>query len=95
MNTKRHARRLTAAALFVVPAVLIGCSSSSGPRHAGDIDSIRANPSPAMHTIDRRMDDRLNRMTRANDTDLRAFSDDVDRLFMIDRPSRLRPGIKP
>ena len=95
MNTKRHARRLTAAALFFAPVALIGCTTSSGPHHAGDIGSIRSNPSPAMHTIDGRLDDRLNRMTRANDTNFRAFSDDIDRLFMIDRPSRLRPGIKP
>jgi hypothetical protein len=94
MNTKRQTRRLMASAtLFVLPAVLVGCSSS-GPRHAGDIDSIRWDPSPAMHTLAGRDSDRLNNYARAKDTNLRAFSEDFDRVFFLDRPSRLTNGVK-
>jgi len=94
MKTTRHTRRLTAAAaLFVLPAVLVGCSSS-GPRHAGDIASIRWDPSPAMDTRAERNSDRLNYYARTKDTNLRAFSEDLDRAFFLDRPSRLTNGVK-
>lgn len=94
MKTNRT-RTLTLAALFVLPAALIGCSSSSGPRHAGDIDAIRSNPSPAMHTLARRDSDRLNMHARMRDTNLRAISEDIDKMFFLDRPSRLHHGVKP
>jgi len=95
MNTKRQARRLTVAAtLFVLPAVLVGCSSSDGPRHAGDIDSIRWDPSPAMHTLAERDSDRLNSYARSKDNNLRALSEDVDAIFYLHRPSRLHNGVK-
>lgn len=94
MNTKRHTRRLMASAtIFVLPAVLIGCSSS-GPQHAGDIDSIRWDPSPAMHTLAERGSDRQNNHARMRDTNLRAFSEDIDSMFYLDRPSRLHSGVK-
>ena len=94
MNTKRHTRRLMASAtLFVLPALLVGCSSS-GPRHAGDIDSIRWNPSPAMHTLAERGSDRMNTHAHMRDTTLRAFSEDIDSTFYLDRPSRLHSGVK-
>ncbi|CAN0568928.1 unnamed protein product, partial [Laminaria digitata] len=68
MKIQRHTRRLaTAATLTVLPALLIGCTSSSGPRHAGDISSIRWDPSPAMHTLAERDSDRLNNYARAKD----------------------------
>lgn len=94
MKTTRNTRRLTtAAALFVLPAVLVGCSSS-GPRHAGDIDSIRWDPTPAMHTLAERDSDRLNNYARTKDNNLRAFSEDLDSMFFLDRPSRLHSGVK-
>lgn len=94
MKTNRSTRRLTtAAALFVLPAVLVGCSSS-GPRHAGDIASIRWDPTPAMHTLAERDSDRLNNYARAKDNNLRAFSEDLDAVFFLDRPSRLHHGVK-
>lgn len=95
MNINRHARRLsTAAALLALPAVLIGCSSSSGPRHAGDISSIRWDPSPAMNTLAQRESDRLNNYARVKDNNLRAMRQDIDAAFFLDRPSRLHNGIK-
>lgn len=83
----RH--RIAAAALFASAAALTGCSSSNGPRHAGDIDSLRSDPSPAMHTLSERDSDRINRHTVVRDTDFRMLSDDWDRFWMIDRPSHL------
>lgn len=94
MKTNRIARRMTAAALFVVPAALIGCTSS-GPSHAGDIDSIRWDPTPALHTLAQRPSDRWNDHTRMKDNNLRAISEDIDHIFFLDRPSRLHHGVKP
>jgi hypothetical protein len=93
MKTHRT-RIMTVAALFVLPAALIGCSSS-GPRHAGDIDAIRSNPSPAMHTLAQRGSDRQNSHARMRDTNFRALSQDIDKIFHLDRPSRLHHGVKP
>lgn len=87
MRTNR--RTIAALALAVVAAGSVGCSSSSGPRHAGDIDSIRSNPSPAMHTLAGRKTDAYNRRTVSVDTTLRMFTEDLERAIMIDRPSRL------
>ena len=93
MKTQRHTRRLlTAATLFVLPAVLVGCSS--GPEHAGDLDAIRWNPSPAMHTLSQRSVDRFNDHAHSRDTNLRALSSDIDSIFFLDRPSRLHHGVK-
>lgn len=93
MKTTRQARRLSAAVtLFIFPAVLVGCSS--GPRHAGDIDAIRWDPSPAMHTLAERDSDRLNTYARVKDNNLRAFSEDIDAALFLDRPSRLHRGVK-
>ncbi len=94
MKTNRFAHRLTAAALFVVPAALIGCSSS-GPKHAGDIDAIRSNPSPAMHTLARREADELNAQAYTRDTNTRELWEDIDMMFFLDRPSRLHRGVNP
>tara|TARA_E500000318_G_scaffold85651_2_gene81772 strand:+ start:31748 stop:32035 length:288 start_codon:yes stop_codon:yes gene_type:complete len=95
MKTHRNTRRLTVAALFVLPATLIGCTSSNGPHHAGDIDSIRWDPSPAMHTTAQRAHDRYNSHARMKDTNLRALTEDFDHAFFLDRPTRLYHGVKP
>ena len=94
MKTTRTLRKtLTIAALLGTPLLLIGCSS--GQSHAGDIDSIRWNPSPSMHTLDQRSSDRMNMHARMKDSNLRMISTDIDKIFFVDRPSRLHHGIKP
>ncbi|MDF1809233.1 MAG: hypothetical protein P1U42_06015 [Phycisphaerales bacterium] len=94
MKTSRNIRRTTTiAALIATPLLLIGCSS--GQQHAGDINSIRWNPSPAMHTLAGRDAERLNMYSRMQDSNLRMIHTDVDRMFYLDRPSRLHLGIKP
>lgn len=94
MKTTRTLRRsITTAVLISTPLILVGCSS--GPSHAGNIDSIRWDPSPAMHTLAKRDSDRLNSHARMKDSNLRMFSSDIDKALFLDRPSRLHSGIKP
>ncbi len=92
--TRQISRRLPIAALIAAPLVLIGCSSS-GPSHAGDIDSIRWDPSPAMHSLAERDSDRLNKFARTKDSNIRMLQTDIDKMWFLDRPSRLYRGIKP
>ena len=95
LNTPVLARRFALGiAVIALPATLIGCSSS-GVHHAGDIDSIRWNPSPAMHTLAKRDSDRLNDYARTKDSNLRMISEDIDSVFFLNRPSRLHHGVKP
>lgn len=82
-------RRTVSAALLVAASLSMVACSSGGPQHAGDIDMIRSDPSPAMHTLAERDSDRINRHTLNTDTNFRMISDDWDRLWMIDRPSHL------
>ena len=94
MKTKINRRSITLAMLIATPLVLVGCASS-GPSHAGNIDSIRWDPSPAMHTLARRDSDRLNMYARTRDSNFRMLSTDIDKMWFLDRPSRLYRGIKP
>lgn len=93
--TRTHRRFITIATLIASPLTLVGCSSSSGPHHAGDIGSIRSNPSPAMHTLTKRDSDRFNTHAIVRDSNFRMLSNDIDRMFYMDRPSRLHLGVKP
>ncbi len=86
MRTTR--RTVAVLSLAAAASTLVGCSSS-GPRHAGDVSAIRRNPSPAMHTLAGRRADAYNRRTVTTDTNLRMFTEDMERLFLLDRPSNL------
>jgi endonuclease/exonuclease/phosphatase (EEP) superfamily protein YafD len=48
-----------------------------------------------MHTTNQRAHDRYNNYARTSDTNLRAFSEDIDHVFFLDRPTRLFHGVKP
>ncbi len=87
----KAAATLIASACFLT---LTACSSSS-TSHAGDVGSVRSNPSPAMHTLARRSSDRANTHAYTFDTDFRAMHNDFDRVFHLNRPSRLHNNIKP
>ncbi len=89
-STKAAATILLSAALLTLSA----CTSSS-TKHAGNIDSIRNNPSPAMHNLSQRYSDRSNTRALVIDTDLRSMQDDFDHIFHLNRPSRLHSNIKP
>ncbi len=92
MNT----RKLRTPAIAMGTTLLLPLAACSSPtHHAGSISSIRANPSPAMHTLAGRGDDRLNDLTVTADTNFRQFHTDLDRALYIDRPSRLHFNIKP
>ncbi|PCI07098.1 hypothetical protein COB72_10865 [bacterium] len=93
MKNKINRRSISLAMLIATPMVLVGCSS--GPSHAGDINSIRWDPSPAMHTLAKRDSDRLNTYARTKDSNFRMLSTDIDKMWFLDRPSRLYRGIKP
>jgi len=81
---------LIAAALLPLAA----CSSSSST-HAGNVGSIRSNPSPAMQTLAQRPSDRASTHAYTWDTDIRAMQEDFDHVFHLNRPSRLHSNIKP
>ncbi|MEQ9205932.1 MAG: hypothetical protein RLN78_01045 [Phycisphaerales bacterium] len=73
---------------------LTACSGTSN-QHAGNVGSIRSNPTPAMHTLAQRSSDRANTHAYTFDTDLRSMNSDFDRMFHLNRPSRLHDNIKP
>lgn len=88
-NTNRILRTTAALSAAAFAMTLVGCSSSNS-MHAGDIDSIRSNPSPSMHTLARRSDDRSNTNAAMRDTNFRMLSNDIDKLILYtDRPSHL------
>lgn len=93
INTKTR-RSITLAMLLATPLIMIGCSSG-GPEHAGNMNSLRWDPSPAMHALAKRDSDRLNMYARTKDTNIRLINNDIDKMWFLDRPSRLYRGVKP
>ncbi len=85
----RTTRPLIATALTLAAAALVGCNAPATTNHAGDVEELRANPSPALMTLSERGTDRANRGTSVRDSNLRMFNDDWDRLWLMDRPSHL------
>lgn len=76
--------RWTAAVLTVILAALMaGCSDRL------TADDIRNNPSPELSTMALTKDQRANRFARTWHTSLNQVPDDVDRLMLFDRPSRM------
>ena len=63
---------------------LAGCSAQEQR-----LASYRSRPTPEIDTRSQRPDDIDNRLTVTNDTNLRLFNEDLGRLFLMDRPSRL------
>ncbi|MFK7758581.1 MAG: hypothetical protein AB8C13_01395 [Phycisphaerales bacterium] len=102
MNTPHNStvtiahRTTQIAAATILSAAFLGLTACSGSsnQHAGDIGSIRSNPSPSMHTLARRTSDRANTHAYTWDTDLRALNNDFDRIFHLNRPSRLHNNVK-
>ncbi len=89
MNTRTLLRNCSLLALAASSCALVGCSSGSS-RHAGDIDMIRSDPSPALSTLSRRSTDRYNDIAATIDTDLRMIDNDIDKhILFLDHPSHL------
>jgi hypothetical protein len=75
------ATRLSAcAALALVGLVPLGCSQTH---------YFRSNPSPNTSNLESSSDEIDNRITLTNDTNLRALSNDMGRLLLLDKPSSL------
>lgn len=75
---------LTALALTLLCTATVGCSGTSSA-------AIRANPSPELYTSARTFDQHLNAQARTFDVNERSGLDDLNRLFLLDRPRRLTP----
>jgi hypothetical protein len=74
-------RSLTLALLGVATLALGGCSSQDS--------KVRNNLYPELTTLQERPIEWDNRATLAVDTNLRAANNDLTRLLLLDRPSRL------
>ena len=91
----KSSTKAVAAVLLSTALLALSACTSSSTKHAGNIDSIRNNPSPAMHTLSQRFSDRSNTRAMVIDTDLRSMQEDFDHIFHLNRPSRLHSNIKP
>jgi hypothetical protein len=81
----RTAFVLTAA---LAAGLLAGCSSNTvASRDA----AVRSNPTPDLDTLYQRPIDVDNRVTLTVDENWRMFNEDMGRLWLTDRPSRLTP----
>ena len=65
---------------------LVGCAS--GPAAKRDA-AVRSNPTPELETLSQRLIDVDNMQAITVDEDLRMANEDINRFFLLDRPSRL------
>lgn len=80
-------RSLIACGCVLAGALIVGgCSSNTA---AGRDAKVRRNPTPELSTLSQRPIDVDNRMTLTFDENLRMANEDWNRLWLIDRPSRL------
>jgi hypothetical protein len=68
--------------------LLSGCFFTGNDR----LDEVRYDPSPNIDTMSQRSEDVDNAMTVSMDENGRMFWEDMGRLWMVDRPSRLSKG---
>ncbi len=69
-------------------ALLSGCSFTNNDR----LNEVRDDPSPNIETMSQRQEDIDNAMTVSIDENGRQFWEDMGRVWMVDRPSRLSKG---
>ncbi len=79
-------RGLLAVASFVALAGLVGCASSPAARRDAQV---RGNVTPELETLAQRPIDVDNTQAVVWDEDLRMANEDWNRLWLMDRPSRL------
>lgn len=82
--------RRTTQRFAALVAVSIGAALLAGCHGSGRAAEFRKDPTPTADSLSRSNDEIHNRITRTNDTNLRAFNEDLGRLLLLDRPSRLR-----
>jgi hypothetical protein len=80
-------KRTIAAACGLVSALALTGCSSSGP--SGRDAAVRANPTPELQTLQQRPIEVDNAMTLTFDENLRMAWQDLGRMWLTDRPSRL------
>lgn len=81
MNKTRTAKYLTIATLGAIATLLTGCAVT--------------DPSPSVTALGRSDAEISKTYTVAEDTNFRAFIEDLERAFYTDRPSRLTPRPMP
>lgn len=74
------------ALLLAAPLLLAGCASNTA---AGRDAEVRSNLTPELQTLSQRPSDVDNKVTLTTDENLRAANEDLGRLMLFDRPSRL------
>ncbi len=87
---RRFARIASAASLVVAIAAITGCSSEDA-----QLAEVRSNPTPELMTLGDSLDGNVNRATSTTSTNLRGINNDLGRVFLLDRPSRLSPQPRP
>ena len=79
-------------ALAGVAIVVGGCSS---PNSESKAQELRANATPELDTLSQRRTDMNNDTAVTFDENGRMFNEDLQRLMLFDRPSRLTPNPVP
>ncbi len=87
----QRSRSLRSLAILTIPALcvattMVGCSR---------VDGYRLDPSPEARNMGETDDEIANKTTITFDTNFRNMTDDLGRLLMLDRPSRLGPKMMP
>jgi hypothetical protein len=86
LNHPTPSRGVFVAVAFVAVAGLVGCSSSPAAKRDAEV---RGNVTPELETLSQRPIDVSNTQTVVWDENLRMANEDWDRLWLLDRPSRL------
>ena len=84
-TTPVSVRGLLLAVGCLAVAGLGGCGSTLAQRDA----AVRGNPTPELETLSQRPIDVDNRQALTMDENLRMANEDLNHLFLLDRPSRL------
>lgn len=79
-HNDRARASLTLGLLLGGAAIASGCSR---------VDAYRLNPSPSEETFSQSSEEVANALTVTNDTYFRALNQDLGRLFLLERPSRM------
>jgi hypothetical protein len=82
----RRAAPIVVVGCLLVAGSLGGCSSNTA---AARDAQVRANITPELYTLHQRPIDADNRVALTMDENLRMANEDLGRVFLFDRPSRL------
>lgn len=85
---KRTFQLMAAGLVLSLGMLATGCSSSQGRITASDI---RSNMTPELKTTAMTSEQHKTRVVRSVDHNLRQVWDDLDYIFLVDKPSHLTP----